>query len=275
MPVVTELLCYPVKGCAGTSLSAAGLTAAGLAHDRSFMVTDQEGGFRSQRRDRQLAVVRPRIADAGQRLVLAAPGVPELAVEVDTGSPWREVELFGAPCRAIDQGQPAARWLSEVLGRGSRLVRLAPGRHRTTDGLTPGICGFADSGAVLMLSPGSLDGLNDRIGRQGGGPVPMNRFRANVIVGGWAEPHTEDRVRKVRIGTAELAYAKLAIRCSVVQVDQVTGAGAGPEPLRTLARYRRARAGGVAFGSKFSVLRPGTLSVGDEVLVDAWDASEL
>jgi uncharacterized protein YcbX len=275
MPVVTQLLCYPVKGCAGTSLRGAAMTATGLAHDRTFMVTDTDGRFRSQRRDPRLAVIRPRIEDNGRRLVLAAPDAPELAVEVDTGSPSREVELFGQPCRGIDQGQPAARWLSQVLGDGSRLVRMPPEEYRVTAGSTPGACAFADSGAVLMLSPASLDGLNARIGGRGGDPVPLNRFRANVIVGGWDEPHTEDLVRRVRIGTAELAYAKLAIRCSVVQVDQRTGAAAGPEPLRTLADYRRAGVGGVAFGSKFSVLRAGDLAVGDEVRIDAWGACEL
>jgi uncharacterized protein YcbX len=58
-------------------------------------------------------------------------------------------------------------------------------------------------------------------------------------------------------------------------VDQEFGAKAGPEPLRTLADYRRAAEGGVAFGAKFAVVRPGKLSVGDEVVVSSWGASEL
>ncbi|MCW2875655.1 MAG: hypothetical protein JWL99_6975, partial [Streptomyces oryziradicis] len=31
----------------------------------------------------------------------------------------------------------------------------------------------------------------------------------------------------------------------------------------------------VAFGAKFAVVRPGKLSVGDEVVVSSWGASEL
>jgi len=38
-------------------------------------------------------------------------------------------------------------------------------------------------------------------------------------------------------------------------------------PIRALATYRRAPGGGVAFGAKFSVLRTGKLTVGDEVAV--------
>ena len=58
-------------------------------------------------------------------------------------------------------------------------------------------------------------------------------------------------------------------------VEQGTGAKAGPEPLRTLAGYRRATGGGVAYGTKYAVVRTGTLSVGDAVNVTMWGESEL
>jgi uncharacterized protein YcbX len=50
-------------------------------------------------------------------------------------------------------------------------------------------------------------------------------------------------------------------------VDQPTGRRAGPEPLRTLADYRRDPDGGVTFGIKVSVDVPGVVSVGDSVVV--------
>nr|WP_263008748.1 MOSC domain-containing protein [Nonomuraea phyllanthi] len=68
----------------------------------------------------------------------------------------------------------------------------------------------------------------------------MNRFRQNIVVDGWDEPHTEDRTHRIRIGETEFGYAKIAIRCAVTMVEQKTGRKAGPEPLRTLAGYRRA-----------------------------------
>lgn len=108
-------------------------------------------------------------------------------------------------------------------------------------------------------------------------PLPMSRFRPNLVVDGegWtAEPHAEDRARRVTIGGTELGHAKLAVRCAVTLVDQETGARQGKEPLRTLASYRRAASGGVVFGAKSSVLRPGKLSVGDEVVVQEWGDAE-
>ncbi len=271
---IAELTYYPIKGCSGVSVSAAELTPAGLAHDRSFMVTGADGVFRSQRRDPLLAVVRPEISPDGARMTLRAPGVEALALDVDASSAPRDVEMFKTPYRGIDQGDAVAGWLSEVLGVPSRLVRVPEDHGRVTDGLTPGTSGYADSCALHVVSRASLDLLHARLVEQGAAVLPMDRFRPNVVVDGWDEPHTEDRVRHVRVGEAELGYAKLAVRCAVTTVEQSSGARTGPEPLRTLAGYRRAAGGGVVFGAKFAVLRPGKLSVGDEVAVSSWGESE-
>ncbi|MDN3353297.1 MOSC N-terminal beta barrel domain-containing protein [Actinomadura sp. DC4] len=269
--MISGLVSYPVKGCAGVPLGETVLTDGGLAHDRTFMVIDGDGTFRSQRRDPRLAVIRPGIADDGERLTLSAPGFPRLDVAVDLNSSRREVRLFGEGYRGIDQGETAAEWLSSVLGRASRLVRVPPEHRRVTGGRTPGTSGYADSGPLHAISRATLNELNRRLT---GPALPMSRFRPNLVIGGWDEPHLEDRAGHVVVGNAELAYAKLTIRCAVTLVDQDRGERAGPEPLRTLAAYRRAAAGGVAFGVMFSVLRPGRLTVGDELTVTSWIDSE-
>ncbi|MFJ1843359.1 MOSC domain-containing protein [Streptomyces sp. NPDC088146] len=275
MARIAALSYYPIKGCAGVSADVAMLTPAGLAHDRSFMVTGADGVFRSQRRHPQLALIRPEIGAGGARLTLRGPGLGRLAIDVDTSGTRRDVELFGAPYKGIDQGDEAAGWLSEFLGSPARLIRVPPEHNRVTDGRTPGTSGYADSCAVHILSRSTLELLNERMAERGGAPLPMDRFRPNIVIEGWDEPHVEDRARHITMGQAELGYAKLAIRCVVTMVDQSVGAKAGPEPLRTLAGYRRAAEGGIAFGTKFAVLRPGKLSVGDQVIVGSWGEPEL
>jgi hypothetical protein len=270
---VVGLTYYPVKGCAGISVPDAQLTCAGLAHDRSFMVIGEDGRFRSQRQDPLMATIRPEIGATGERLTLRAPGQREVCVDVDLATPPRDVELFGAWYTGVDQGDAVAGWLSAVLGAPSRLVRVPPGHQRVTDGETPGTSGYADSCPVLLTSLSSLDLLTERIAEHGGEPVPMSRFRPNVVVSGWSAPHTEERARRIGIGGAELGYAKPAVRCVVTMVDQESGTRNGPEPLHTLAGYRRT-ARGVVFGAKFAVLRPGVLAVGDEVAVSRWADSD-
>ncbi|MFB8073105.1 MOSC domain-containing protein [Streptomyces californicus] len=309
MATVAELITYPVKGCAGTSLSSAELTPAGLAHDRAFMVVGVDGVYRSQRRDPRLALIRPTVSADGRTLTLAratpatATAGPsgeaqagargeaygEVRVAVTTTAPRRDVDLFGTAYQGIDQGDEAAAWLSDFLGVPSRLVRVPPEHDRKTDGMTPGTSGYADSSAVHLLTRASFALLGTRLAEQGAEPLPLDRFRPNIVVDSppgedgaenaaedWAaEPHAEDRIRRATVGSAELGYTKLAGRCAVTLVDQEAGARGGPEPLRTLATYRRASSGSVVFGVKFSVTRPGTLSVGDEVAVAEWGVTEM
>lgn len=276
MPQVSELVRYPVKGCAGNPVSDVDLTTSGLRHDRRFMVTDEDGVFRTQRGAPSLARVLPEVDRGGDRLTLRAEGFEPLRLEVDTGLPRRAVTLHGARYGGIDQGDAVAEWLSEVVGAASRLVCVPPEHDRTTDGLTQGSSAYADSCPLLLVSESTLEELNARLSTRGEPELPMDRFRPNIVVSGWDEPHLEDLARRITVGGAELGYAKLAKRCGVTRVDQGTGVKAGPEPIRTLADYRGSTTrGGVFLGSKFAVLRAGKLSLGNEVVVDVWGESEL
>jgi uncharacterized protein len=259
MATVTELICYPVKSCAGISLPASALTPAGLEHDRAFLVIGPDGGFRSQRRDPRLALIHPELTEDG--LCLRANGFDHVMVRVDLTAPRRPVTLFGVGYQGIDQGDEVAAWLTSVLGVPSRLVRVPPEHQRVTDGLVPGTSYYADSCPVHVLSTASLADLNDRIGADGGTPLPMNRFRPNIVLAGWP-PYREEQPGLITIGDTEIGYAKPAVRCAITLVDQDTGQRSGKDPIRTLSRYHRDPAGGVVFGAKFAVLRPGRLAVG-------------
>ncbi|KZB85146.1 MOSC domain-containing protein [Amycolatopsis regifaucium] len=267
MARVARLVYYPVKGCAGTSVDTADVTPAGLQFDRAWMVVSPEGEFRSQRKHPVMASIRADVLDGGARLRLAAPGVEDLLVETVTDGPRQPASTFTWQGKGVHQGAEAADWFSEVLGLPSVFVGLAPEHERVTNGEIPGTAAFADAHAILLTSESSLDGLNERIASRGAEAVPMDRFRPNIVVAGWPEPHREDEVRSLSVGGVELGYAKVCIRCTVPMVDQETGRKAGPEPIRSLADYRREPEGGVSFGIKMAVTRPGQLAVGDEVIV--------
>ncbi|MCX2948236.1 MOSC domain-containing protein [Lentzea sp. NEAU-D7] len=261
---MSDLVVYPIKGCAGYSRASSAVEPTGLRDDRMMMLVD-DGLFLSQRKVPEMAALRPSLEDStlsigGESFPVVADG-PRVPVVVHV---WHGT--------GIDQGDEAAAYFSDVLGKSVRLVRTPPDLHRETTGETTGVVGYADGNALLVLSLSSLDGLNERILERGGEPVPMNRFRPNVVVSGWPEPHTEDRVRRAAIGDVELAYAKDCVRCAVPMVDQETGLKNGPEPIRSLATYRRDPDGGVTFGMKAQVVRTGTISVGDKIDVLEWRA---
>lgn len=275
---VRELTYYPVKGCAGTTADSAQVLRTGLEHDRTFMVVDAaDGAFRSQRTHPSMAAIRVEVLEAGAALALFGEGVEPLRLTVDRDGPHRKVSMFDRPLgAAADQGDEAAEWFSDALGAKSRLVRVIRGFDRDGWGETPGKVNFADAHAVLVASAASLDGLNARIATRGDAePVPMDRFRPNIVLSGNDEPHFEDRVRRMTLGSVELAHSVRAMRCNVPLVDQKTGRRAGPEPVRTLATYRREPEykNKVSFGAKNAVVREGVVTVGDPVEVAEWLSS--
>jgi uncharacterized protein len=262
---VVELVRYLVKGCAGKSLDRAQAGPMGLADDRLFMIVDQHGKFITQRTRPKMAVVTPKLGDG--QLTLSAPGAQDLRFDILPDGEQLEVQLHTWTGKAVDQGDVPAEWFSEFLGESCRLVRVPQDHERRSNGLTQGWVGFADAHALHVTSLSSLDHLNGLILQSGGDPLPMNRFRPNVVVGGWAEPYTEDNVRRMTVGPVEAGYEKVAVRCVVPTVDQATGRKAGHEPTKTLAGYRREPDGGVSFGAKFAVVTPGEIKIGDPVTI--------
>jgi uncharacterized protein len=258
---------YPVKGCAGTPVTRARVLPTGVLHDRTFMFVRPDGLFRSQRSTPRLSVIRPELTTEGDKLTLSAPDHESTVLDVRQDGPRLTVDVHGVwQGEAVDQGDEVAEWASTLIGEPLRLVRVAPDHTRAVDEWHGAIT-FTDSTPLHLTSLSSLDDLNARILEKGAEPVPMARFRPNIVISGWDDPYTEDTVRDFTIGTVRLRWVKPDVRCKVTMVDQPTGKSAGPEPLRTLADYRREPEGGVSFGIKVAVTTPGEIQTGDELTV--------
>jgi uncharacterized protein len=266
MPVgarIAALSIYPVKGCAGIALAEATLAVRGLDQDRRWLVIDEAGRARTQRELPRLATVRPRMADGELRLSLG--GEAELRVPVvDRGEPTT-VEVWGGRVAALAVDPALDRALSDWLGARVRLVRFPESEIRPCDpAYAPAgsHTGFADGFPLLVTSEGSLAELNAALAEAGAEPVPMGRFRPNLVLAG-APAGAEDRCRTVELGGGiSLALVKRCDRCVVTTIDQASGRKAGKEPLRTLARIRRnARTGGAWFGQNAVPLLDGRAAV--------------
>ena len=125
----------------------------------------------------------------------------------------------------------------------------------------PGVrVGFADGFPFLLISEESLADLNRRLAD----PLPMNRFRPNLVVAG-GEPYAEDGWGRIEIGGVRLQVMKPCERCLVTTTDQATGER-GKEPLRTLATYRKV-GNDVLFGQNVVHENTGRLRVCDPVTI--------
>lgn len=259
---VSQLRIHPVKGAAGVGVDALEFDSTGPRFDRRWMAVGPDGEFLTQRETPGLALVRPRLgADV---LELRGPDGETVELPVAFDGPPLRVRVWGSEVDAR-AGPPAGdEWLSERLGRRCRLVHLGEDGARATD---PAYAeghrvGFADGYPVLVVGEGSVSELARRAGR----PIPVDRFRPNIVVSGTA-PHDEDAWRRFVAGDLALRGVKLCARCKVTTIEQDLGTvDPDSEPLRTLARYRRIK-GHVYFGLNAVHHGADTVRAGDPVEV--------
>ena len=171
------------------------------------------------------------------------------------------VTIWGDQHEAIAVGEAADAWLTRTLGVACRLVALPPDATRRADAAwapeAPRV-GFADGFPYLVAGQGSLDELNRRLAQ----PLPMARFRPNLVVEG-APPFAEDAWGVFEVESVRFRVVKPCARCAITTVDPAS-ATHGQEPLRTLATFRRG-AGGVLFAQNAVAEKTGTVRVGDDV----------
>ncbi|GAA0399893.1 MOSC domain-containing protein [Streptomyces luteireticuli] len=268
IPVLTAVRRYPVKSMAGDAPGEAAVEPWGLAGDRRWMAVRPDGRFLTQRQLPRLALASARLLPGGG-VRITGPGAGALEVPVPDPAERGTVRvtLFRDGAEAVPAGPDADSWLSDYLGTSARLVHMddpAVRRPVDPDYARPGDrVSFADGFPLLLTAQSSLDALNALISAGDyapEGPLPMNRFRPNVVVDG-TDPWAEDGWRRIRLGEVAFRVAKPCGRCVVTTTDQRAGVR-GREPLHTLGRHRR-RDGGVVFGQNLVPEHTGVLRVGD------------
>jgi uncharacterized protein YcbX len=249
---LAALFTYPVKSCRGTEHKSALLEEAGLAHDREWMFVTSDGRFLTQREEPSLARV-DAVVQQG-KLRLSADGAGDVCVPLDVAGSRGEVTIWRDRVSAFDQGDGPAAWISALLGRDARLVRIDPAARRRCDPAWTADAAahsrFSDGYPLLVLSLASLDDLNSRLPAS----LPMDRFRPNLVLDG-LPPYGEDEVHEFTVQGIRLRAVKPCIRCSITTTDQTAGVVAGDEPIRTLKTYRwDAALHGVKFGQNTIVI---------------------
>ncbi|MGW0882730.1 MOSC domain-containing protein [Streptomyces sp. NPDC002671] len=261
---------HPVKAFRGLALREAVVEPWGLSGDRRWTLIDNGGMVVTQREQPRLALAaaEPR---PGGGISLSAPGFRSLIVREPAPGPTVQVNIFGTKVEAVPAAAAASAWCSHYLGAEVRLVHMDdPATRRPVDpryALPGETVSFADGCPLHVTTLASLGALNSLIaeGRNAAeGPLPMNRFRPNLVVGG-TEPWAEDHWSRIAVGEVEFRVAKSTARCVVTTTDQ-DSAVRGREPLRTLARHRNINQR-LIFGQSLVPVSPGTIRVGDPVRV--------
>lgn len=264
---IVELHTYPVKGCHRLDHAEAAVEPWGFAGDRRWMIVGPDGVGVTQRETALLTQLHVHPRPGG--LLLSAPGRPDLDLDEPADGPKVSVRVFRnkpeLPARVAE-----SEWVSAFLEREVRLVWQSDPTSRTIpEFATPDDrVSLADGYPVLLANTASLDAVNDWLAEAGEEPVPMHRFRPNLVVEGapaWAE---DDWLGgRLRVGQMTFRVAKHCARCRVTTIDQETGQG-GRQPLHVLGRHRRID-GGLMFAVNLIPDLPaggvGLLRIGDTV----------
>ncbi len=254
---LTEINVYPVKSLRGTAVREATVCADGLEHDRRWMLINAESQKLTQRECPRLATLVPHLEDGHLRVEI--PGSPDVQVRLDSSWTGQQVtiDLWGHEHIGVVAVDAVNQGLSDALGMSCRLVSFRGNLAKNDTGAA-----FHDDAPILIISQASLDELNRRLPT----PLPMNRFRPSLVVTG-SGSFEEDSWQRIAIGETKFGAVKQCVRCAITTVDQAAGEFRGPEPLKTLATFRRIEQN-VAFGAYFRPESAGTrVRLGDELRV--------
>lgn len=265
--IIEELYIYPIKSTHRVTQTHAEVKPWGLAGDRRWMIVDDEAGFLTQRTIPRMSLIQA-VPQPGDKFMLAAFGQESIFVDVPgETAPSLRVSIWRDSVSARVASDQVNMWLSTFLGRTVRLVHMHDPSSRLADPTyaKPGTTvSFVDGYPLLCTTKASLLDLNSKLST----PIPMGRFRPNVVVSG-DRPFGEDNWKRIRMGGIIFSVVKPCTRCSITTVDQNT-ALRGKEPLRTLSSFRE-RGGKVYFGENLVPENTGVIQRGDRVEVLEYD----
>jgi uncharacterized protein YcbX len=261
---LSALYRYPLKSGKGETLQQVSLDKLGVDGDRRWMLVDEASGrFLTQRAVAKMSQLSALWNTEGGLTLSAAGHTPIDIALPDERAQLRGVTIWRDTLRVPDAGDEAGAWVSEFIGKPTRLVQVPLERARTTSagyGKDDDQVAFADGFPLLLIGQASLDDLSHRVGR----PLEMLRFRPNLVIEG-AEAYAEDGWKRIRIGDVEFRVVKPCSRCILTTIDPQTGERSEDrEPLAMLQKYR-AQADGAMFGQNLVNDSNGRLEVGMSV----------
>jgi len=227
---VAGLTIYPLKGTQGVPVASVALRAGGIEHDREIMFV-KDGENYAQRDHPEVARVRVAL-DADGSLRLSTPEAGEFVHRVREDGADVPIKILFNDITTRDQGDAIADWACRALGAdGIRVVSLPKPWDRwiplpqfdRIDGKPQHQ--LYDVAPILLANQASLDDFNERTDE----PVPMDRFRANVVIEG-IDPYAEDHIETLASDDVELRFVTVCERCVMTTTDQDTGAASSSAP---------------------------------------------
>lgn len=261
--ILTEIWIYPVKGLGGIRLPSSRVLEKGLQYDRRWMLVDEDNAFLMQRICPQMALIKLSINGQSFNISYRGDSIILPFTHSVMNSPI-QTTVWDDAVTTFEVSNVHSQWFSDQLGIQCKLVSFPEENARPVDPaykIKNEQVSLADGYPLIIIGQASLDGLNARLKD----PVPMNRFRPNLVFTG-GEPHEEDEWENFVVGKNRFRGVKNCARCIVTTINQDTGEQ-GREPLVTLSRYRR-RDSEIYFGRNVLAIDHDEIYEGDEIIVE-------
>lgn len=218
VPIVHELFVYPIKSCAGISVSHLQFDHRGPIFDRHWMLVDAETGiFLSQREIPKMALITTAIEGD---CVWAGVLGNEKAIKLSSDGPEVDVSIWSDDVQGLDCGDDAARWFSAQLEHECRLIfqghctRLAD-----TEYAKPGTAvSYADGFPLLVVSLESIQFLNAKCDDN----IAAENFRPNIVIKN-TEAFTETNWQSLEADSMSMDVVKPCERCVIPALNPKTG----------------------------------------------------
>ena len=236
------------------------MTPRGFAHDRNWMIIDENGKFVTQRSYPLMSQISVSLTDEG--LLITADGISPLRISYEANEAMTSAEIWKDTVLAQEVSIEAHQWFSQFLGADLRLVLMpektvrtvSPEHDRGQDQV-----GFADGYPFLVLSQASLDDLQSRSGMK----IDALRFRPNLVIED-TNPYEEDEYTSFSIDGIRFHTVKPCARCVIPTIDPQTGSKQ-PELNRVMADYRTLN-GAIMFGQNLVHDGAGSIRVGSDLV---------
>ncbi len=266
---VVGLYCYPIKSCGQVILEASELNALGLAHDRQWMLVDEQGQFLSQRAHPKMALIAVDLDFTHGYLTVSADDMEPLTITVNDVSGQTEVTVWKDSLIADVAQKHINDWFSQYLNMPTRLVRFGDASQRLIEAeFNPDNkqVAFADGYPLLVTHVATLTQLNQQIAAQNHEAVTMQRFRPNIVVKSSLPAQDEFLWAALENQNFNIELAKPCGRCVMTNLDPKTAKKTGNNVLRTLAEKHRLN-NKATFGINGWSQNSGTIRCGDRLEV--------
>lgn len=226
-PQVSQLFVYPIKSCAGISVSSFKFDEKGPLFDRRWMLVDSNTGiFLSQRSTPKMALLSTRIENEA---VWVGQSLDNDLVEfcrLPTKGKRIEVQVWSDTVHGYDCGDKLARWFSQLLSHDCRLVYQGDCQRLADEGYAGRgtSVSFADGFPLLVVAQASIDVLNEECDAD----IDATNFRPNIVIKNTVA-FAEEQWEKItvesddlRMNQLEMAVVKPCERCIIPLLNPYT-----------------------------------------------------